>query len=156
MLDQYQIRREVEQYLSREYPEHYIVDVLVQVGNRIVIEIGCDRGVGIDECVRLTKHIESVFDREEEDYELEVGSSGLTAPLKVLRQYQACVDSELEVLRKGGVKEVGELVMASEQEIHLKVVRRVKPEGAKRKIDVEEVIVIPMEEVLQSKRIIKI
>lgn len=156
MLDQHQVQTVVEQYLLQEYPEYYVVDVLVQVGNRIIVEIGCDNGVGIEECVRLTKYIESVFDRDEEDYELEVGSAGLTSPLKILRQYQACIGIDLEVLRRGGSKEMGELVDVSEQDMHLKVVRRIRPEGAKRKMDVQEVITIPMAEVLQSKRIIKI
>ena len=48
--------------------------------NRITVEIDSPTGVDIDECVRLTRAIESRFDRDADDYELEVGSAGLTAP----------------------------------------------------------------------------
>ena len=103
----------------------------------------------------LTKHIEAHLDREVEDFELEVGSAGLTSPFKVLRQYEGAIGEELEVLRKGGVKEKGLLTAATAEAITLTVVRMVRPEGAKRKQAVEESLVIPMEEVLQAKRVLK-
>ncbi len=156
MIDQQLVREAVEGILVSEYPAHYIVDVVVHVGNRIVVELGSDEGVGIDECVRITKHIEATFDREVEDYELEVGSAGLTSPFRVLRQYESAIDSEVEVLCRGGIKEKGLLASASATEISLVVVRRIKPEGSKRKVDVEEQIHIAMDDVLQCKRIIKI
>lgn len=154
MISQQTIYSLVEGFLSSEYPKHYIVDVVVRPGNNILVELGSDEGIGIDECVRLTKHIEANVDREVEDYELEVGSAGLTSPFKVLRQYEAAIDDEVEVLRKGGVKEKGILVSATAEAIELSVLRKVKLEGAKRKTEVEEVFNIPMEEILQTKRII--
>ena len=105
--------------------------------------------------MRITKHIEANQDREVEDYELEVGSAGLTSPFKVLRQYEAAINEEVEVLRKGGIKEKGVLSAASAEQIELSVVRKVKLEGAKRKTEVEELITIPMDEILSTKRIFK-
>ena len=69
------------------------------------------------------------LDREAEDFELEVGSAGLTAPFKVLRQY-----TELSVRRsrcsvRGGIKEKGVLSDATAEAITLTVVRKVRPEG---------------------------
>lgn len=156
MIDKHTVESIVLPFMAEHYPEHYLVDLSVHPGGRILVEIGSDQGVGIDECVRITKHIEGQLDRDVEDFELEVGSAGLTAPFKVLRQYQAALGSEVEVLRRGGIKEKGTLTMAQQDSIQLTVVRRVKPEGAKRKVDVEESIQIPMDEVLQCKRIITI
>lgn len=144
----------VDTFLKEEFPTHYIVDLVVHTGNRIVVELGSEQGIGIDDCVRITKHIEANFDREVEDYELEVGSAGLTSPFKVLRQYEAAIDSEVEVLRRGGVKEKGVLRSANETEIQLEVIRKVKLEGAKRKTEVEEILHIPMAEILQTKRVL--
>lgn len=144
----------VDTFLKEEFPTHYIVDLVVHTGNRIVVELGSEQGIGIDDCVRITKHIEANFDREVEDYELEVGSAGLTSPFKVLRQYEAAIDSEVEVLRRGGVKEKGVLRSANETEIQLEVIRKVKLEGAKRKTEVEEILHIPMVEILQTKRVL--
>ena len=124
------IEQLVTDFCASEHPDYYIVDVAVHPGNRIVVELGADEGISIDVCVVLTKHIEANLDREVEDY-------------------------ELEVLRKGGVKEKGLLTAATAEAITLTVVRMVRPEGAKRKLAVEEALVIPMEEVLQAKRILK-
>ncbi|MDO4691475.1 MAG: ribosome assembly cofactor RimP [Porphyromonadaceae bacterium] len=156
MIDKQVVETIVSQYLESELPEFYLVDIAVHPGNRIIVELGSDEGVGIDDCVRITKHIDNNLDREVEDYELEVGSAGLTSPFKVLRQYEAAIDEEVEVLCRGGVKEKGILLSATDEAICLQVVRRIKPEGAKRKQDVEQERTIAMEEILQTKRIIKI
>ena len=137
MISQQVIETLVAEYIAAEYPAYYIVDVLVHA------------------CVRITKHIEANQDREVEDYELEVGSAGLTSPFKVLRQYEAAINEEVEVLRKGGIKEKGVLSAVSAEQIELSVVRKVKLEGAKRKTEVEELITIPMDEILSTKRIFK-
>ena len=50
--------------------------VSVDKSNRIVVEIDSDTIVDIDECVRLTRAVEAEFDRDVEDYELEIGSVG--------------------------------------------------------------------------------
>ena len=39
-------------------------------------------------CVALSKYIEDHLNRDEEDYELEVGSAGLGQPFKVPQQYK--------------------------------------------------------------------
>lgn len=155
MISQQTIQTLVADFITAEYPSYYIVDVLVHPGNRIVVELGSDEGIDIDACVRITKHIEAHQDREVEDYELEVGSAGLTSPFKVLRQYESAVDEEVEILRKGGVKEKGILRSATETAVELSVLRKVKLEGAKRKTEVEELLVIPMDEILSTKRILK-
>lgn len=144
----------VAELLEAEFPKHYIVEVAVHPGNRIVVELGSGAGMAIDDCVRISKYVEARLDREVEDYELEVGSAGLTSPFKVLRQYEEAVGQDVEVLVKGGIKEKGTLMSATSGAITLKTVRRIKPEGAKRKVDVEEIITIPMTEILSTKRLL--
>jgi len=60
----------------------FLVEVSVRPGNRIVVTIDGDSGVSIDSCVAISKGIEASFDRNKEDYELEVTSAGLGQPLK--------------------------------------------------------------------------
>ena len=67
---------------------YFLVDVTVSADNVIKVEIDAEDGVDIDFCVELNRFIEANFDREVEDYELEVGSAGLTSPFKVKRQYE--------------------------------------------------------------------
>ena len=50
-------------------------------------------GVWIEDCVELSRYIESRLNREDEDYELEVGSAGIGQPFKVLQQYGLRISS---------------------------------------------------------------
>ena len=52
---------------------YFLVDVTVSADNVIKVEIDAEEGVDIDFCVELNRFIEANFDREVEDYELEVG-----------------------------------------------------------------------------------
>lgn len=114
----------------------FLVDVTVQPGNFIVVEIDSEKGVDIDTCCAISRHVEANLDREIEDYELEVGSTGLTAPFKVLRQYQKNVGNEVEVLA-GGKKMTGVLLQANEENFTIQVAKKVK--GQKQPI-LEEVV----------------
>ena len=82
----------------------FLVDVSVSSDNVIVVEIDNETGIDIDFCVELSRHIESRLDRDAEDFELEVGSAGLTAPFKVQGQYRKNVGHEVELLTKDGRK----------------------------------------------------
>ena len=62
---------------------YFLVDVTVSADNVIKVEIDAEDGVDIDFCVELNRFIEANFDREVEDYELEVGSAGLTSATAV-------------------------------------------------------------------------
>ena len=48
----------------------FLVDVKVSHTNDITVLIDLDNGVTLDHCTNITKHIESYFDRETEDYSL--------------------------------------------------------------------------------------
>ena len=83
-----------------EDKEYFLVDIEVTPDNKIVVEIDHAEGVWIDDCVELSRFIESKLDREEEDFELEVGSAGIGQPFKVLQQYLIHIGKDLEGLTK--------------------------------------------------------
>jgi ribosome maturation factor RimP len=118
--------------------DNYLVDVVVKPGNLIIVEIDSDQTVGIDDCVELSRYLELQLNREEEDFELEVGSAGITSPFKILRQYSKNIGNEVEILLKSGIKLTGMLKSAGEKGITLSVEKKVKQEGAKRKVTIEE------------------
>lgn len=134
---------------------NYLVDVEIRPGNVIVVEIDNDEAVSIDDCAELSRYIEEHLDRDAEDFELEVGSAGITSPFKVLRQYQKNVGNEVEVWLAGGGKLTGVLKSADEAGIVLTVQKQVKPEGAKRKITVEEDLAYPYNEIKSTKYLIR-
>jgi len=133
----------------------FLVDVTVTPDNRISVEIDGDRAVSIDDCIALSRTIESHFDRDVEDFELEVGSCGITAPFKVLRQYRKNIGNEIEVVLKKGLKVKGILDTISDESITLLTEKTVKPEGAKRKTTITEPTVYPFEEIKNAKYLIR-
>lgn len=112
MIDKNEIAKTVEQAL--EGTDCFLVDVKVTPTDEITVEIDSDTGVDIDTCARVTRAIEATFDRDAEDYELEVGSAGLTAPFKVRRQYEKNLGNEVEVLTRDGKKLHGLLTAISD------------------------------------------
>ena len=133
----------------------FVVDITVLPDNRIVVEVDNNGGVDIDRCTALHHFIESRLDREVEDYELEVGSAGITSPFKVVRQYQKNIGNEVEVLTRAGQKLTGTLKAADEEAFTLTITKKVKPEGAKRKIEVEEDLTFSYNEIKYTKYIIR-
>lgn len=132
-----------------EGSEYFLVDLSISPDNVIKVEIDSDDSVDIDYCIALTRKIEDAFSRDEEDYELEVGSAGLTSPFKVLRQYEKHIGDEIEVIEKGGKKRAGVLKEADSAKFIMTVVEKVKPEGAKRPVAQERDIVYGYEDVKQ-------
>jgi ribosome maturation factor rimP len=153
MIEREDILRYVEEGLQGT--DYFVVDVTVQPGNTIVVEIDNREGVDIDRCVELSRFIESKLDRDTEDFELEVGSAGLTSPFKVLGQYRKNIGNEVEVLTKGGVKLSGVLKDAGEERFTVTITKKVKPENAKRKIEVEEDLTFAYDEVKYTKYLIR-
>ena len=130
MIDRNVVSGIVNEWL--EDKDYFLVDVSVTPDDKIVVEIDHAEGVWIDDCVELSRFIESKLDREEEDYELEVGSAGIGQPFKVLQQYLIHIGKEVEVLTREGKKLEGVLKDANEENITLTIQKKVKLEGAKR------------------------
>ena len=130
MISKETVKAIVAQWL--EGKDYFLTDINITTDNRIVVEIDHEEGVWIEDCVELSRFIESHFDRDEEDFELEVGSAGLGQPFKVLRQYEIHVGDDVEVLTTGGQKLIGRLEEADEQGITVITLEKVKHEGEKR------------------------
>ena len=153
MISKDSIYQEIEKFLIDT--DYYLVDVKNTPDNRISVEIDSFQGVSIEFCMKLNKQIEAQFDREVEDYELEVSSAGLTEPFKVLKQYQKNIGNEVEVLTKTNIKFNGLLKEADENKFILEIEKLEKPIGSKRKIIVNETITFTYEEIKTTKYIIR-
>ncbi len=115
-----------------EGKDYFLVEVVISPDGKIVVEIDHKDGVWIEDCVELSRYLESKLSPEVEDYELEVGSAGIGQPFKVLQQYYNHVGKEVEVFTKEGHKICGVLKAVDENSIILTVTKKVKLEGAKR------------------------
>ncbi len=132
MIDKKELQSFVEDYLKDS--EYFLTDLKVTPSNEITVEIDSLTPGDIEECVSLTRAIEEAFDRDVEDYELEVGTAGLTSPLKVPRQYEKYLGQDLEVLTADGRKLHGMLRRVDENGIILAIELKVKKEGSKKPV----------------------
>ena len=80
MIDKNVVEKLVNQWL--EDKDYFLVDIEISPDDRIVVEIDHADGVWIEDCVQLSRFIEDNLNRDDEDYELEVGSAGLGQPFK--------------------------------------------------------------------------
>ena len=83
MIDKNVVKKLVDEWLTGR--DYFLTDLTISPDDRIVVEIDHKDGVWIEDCVELSRYIESRLDRDEEDYELEVGSAGIGQPFKVMR-----------------------------------------------------------------------
>lgn len=143
MIQKQEIIDLVDQFLLATESESYLIDVTVSRDNVIVVTLDNDEAIDIDECVALSHYIDEHMDREREDFELEVGSAGLTAPLKTLRQFAKYEGEEVEVLMRDGRKLIGLLGATDEAGFDLtwttmeKVTDPVTGKASKKKQEVE-------------------
>ena len=153
MIDKNVVRKLVEEWLTGK--EYFLVDVEVSPDDRIVVEIDHADGVWIEDCVQLSRFIEHHLSREEEDYELEVGSAGLGQPFKVPQQYMIFVGKEVEVLDADGKKHKGVLKAVDGNDFTVTVREKVKKEGAKRPVMMDVDKHFEMDKVKYTKYLIK-
>ena len=142
----------VNEWLSGN--EYFLVDVSVSADMNIVVEIDHKDGVWIEDCVELSKFIESKLNRDEEDFELEVGSAGIGQPFKVVQQYENHIGDEVEVLSEGR-KTRGILKAVAGKKFTVTVTEKQKLEGEKKARMVEVDKTFSMDTINYCKYLIK-
>ena len=152
MIDKNVVKKLVDEWLQDK--EYFLVDIEISSDNRIVVEIDHADGVWIEDCVALSRYIEERLSRDDEDYELEVGSAGLGQPFKVPQQYINFIGKEVEVLDAEGIKVKGILRAVDGNDFTVGVEEKVKVEGKKRPVKQEVDHVYQMDKVKYTKYII--
>lgn len=152
MIEKNIVKQIVEEWLQDK--DYFLVDLSVSNDNRIVVEIDHAEGVWIEDCVELSRFIESKLDREKEDFELEVGSAGIGQPFKVHQQYVNHLGKDVEVLTRDGVKYQGELHEVNDDTFSILRTVKKKEEGAKRPRMVEELVIFRYDEIKYTKYLI--
>ena len=149
MINKDTVRSIVEEWLDGK--EYFLVDIEISPDDRIVVEIDHADGVWIEDCVELSRFIEDHLSRDEEDYELEVGSAGLGQPFKVAQQYHCFVGKDVEVLDADGKKYKGVLKAVEGNDFTVTVQEKQKVEGKKRPQLVETDYTFQMDKVKYTK-----
>ena len=127
---------DIKNSVKSQLKEHqFVVDIKQSNSNQIFVYIDDFNGLTIDECRRISKSIESVFDREVEDYSLEVSSPGLDKPFKVIEQYKKNINKEIKLVLKDGISHEGILTSIDADGLNLTVKKKL---NKKETIDTTE------------------
>ncbi len=124
MIDKQKLIRIVDNFLKDS--DKFLVDVKITPQNKIMVFVDGDNGVTISECAVLSKHIETYFDRDKEDFELEVSSAGVGKPLMVFRQYLKNIGRNIVVLTHNSNKVNGKLIRVENDGIEIELSKKKK------------------------------
>ena len=128
----------------------YLIELSISVNNKVQVVIDGDNGVSLSETMRISRAINDNFDREVEDFSLEVGTPDIAHPLKVKRQYIKNLNRILKVKTEEEELE-GTLVTADEDKIVLQwKAREPKPVG-KGKVTVDKTATLEYIEIKEAK-----
>ena len=111
-----------------EYKDCYLVDLRIR-NNKIEIFLDSDEGISFLKCQKLSRWLEAIFDEKKtfgEKYILEVSSSGVGSPLKMLKQYPKNIGRTIDIKNRpekhtrGILKKVEENLIFVEFEVKVK------------------------------------
>ena len=149
MIDKGLIRQTIEEKLA--LTDCFLVSLSISGDNQIMVEIDSETSVDLDFCVELTRYIEQHFDRDAEDYSLEIGSYSITKPFVDRRQYRKNIGRKVEVLTEESRKIRGTLVAVDNDGFTLEIEEKELLEGQKRKKLVKKEITLLYNSVKQTK-----
>jgi ribosome maturation factor RimP len=129
----------------------FIVEVNVKPGNKIEVFVDRDSGLALEDCLKVSRHIEGNLDREVEDYALDVSSPGVGRPLKLKRQYFKNIGRNVEIKLTDGSKIEGTLNAADDEKIIVHTRTKEEVEGKKGKKWVERDNEVPFDTISETK-----
>ncbi|MDZ7741930.1 MAG: ribosome assembly cofactor RimP [Bacteroidota bacterium] len=119
MIEVNEIEKIVEEKLAGT--SLFMVSLKAKPGNVISIYIDGEDEVSIDDCVNLSRHIESRYNRDMEDFELNVSSAGVGHAFTDPRQYRKYLGREVDVVMSNGKKYTGKLLEYRDDLIRVEV-----------------------------------
>ena len=148
--------KELKDFLTTEFreSEFFLVDVVVKPGNLIKVYVDKPEGITIQECYEVSRLITGKFDRDVEDYSLDVSSPGLDMPLLVKEQYEKNLGREISIEMLEGKKRKGILKEFTTDSVSIEETKKVAVKGKKNKQKTTELITIKTVDIKAVKVII--
>lgn len=119
----------VEEFLADT--DRFVVKLSVGKETKINIYIDGDSVVSIDDCIAVSRHVESNLDRDKEDFELSVSSAGIGEPFQHIRQFKNKIDKSVEILLNDGSKFKAILLGVNDNEINVAKEVKIKKKKSK-------------------------
>lgn len=149
---------QIQEYLTGELDRRglFLVEVVVRPGNKITVYIDSMKGVTLDECISVSRYLESRLDRNVEDYEMEVSSPGLDKPLKLPVQFEKNTGRVLDIVKSDGIKITGKLLGISNGIINIETEVTVRDSATGKKKAIQQVQEIKKDEIKTAKVVISV
>ncbi|MFV5694594.1 ribosome assembly cofactor RimP [Flavobacterium sp. LB3P122] len=125
-----------------EKPSVFLIDFTITDAFKVIVHLDGDSGVALQDCIDVSRFIDSNLDREEQDYSLEVASVGVGSPLKLVRQYKKNVGRTL-IVKTGTEIIEAELVEANDDFVILSWKAREPKKIGKGKETVQKELKLP-------------
>lgn len=132
-----------------ERPSLFLIDLTITDAFKVIVTLDDDNGVVLQDCIDVSRAVESNLDREEQDFSLEVASVGVGSPLKLVRQYVKNIGRTL-IVTTNTEKIEAELVDANEDFIILSWKAREPKKVGKGKETVQKEQQIPYTEIKEA------
>ena len=133
----------------------FLIDFKVVNVNDIIITVDGDNGVAVEDCIYISRFVESQLDRDDYDFSLEVTSCGAYSDLVNLRQYKKHLGRVLSVRTLKDSYE-GKLTELNKNSIVLNWKQREPKKIGKGKITVEKYVDIDFIDITKAKVKLKI
>ena len=151
MIDKEIVKKLVSEKLDDKM---FLVEISVSERNVIHVFVDSYSGLTIDQCVNISRHVEHSLDREQEDFELQVSSPGLSEKFKVKEQYFKYVGRNVDVVTISGSELEGIILNADNEGIELETSSRELVDGHKKKQLVVKQHHLKYDEIKSAKAII--
>ncbi len=120
MIDKELVKEWVNELLDGT--DRFLVDVAIKNDDLILVFLDSDTALTIEHCVEVSRHIESKLNRDEEDYELRVSSSGLDHPLTLIRQFVKNIGREIRFEMNDGSHLHGKIIAADDKNLNIELI----------------------------------
>ncbi|QZK91416.1 ribosome assembly cofactor RimP [Flavobacterium sp. CHNK8] len=132
-----------------EKPSIFLIDLVVTDAFKVIVALDGDQGVALQDCIDVSKYIDSKLDREEQDYSLEVASVGVGSALKQVRQYKKNIGRTLIVKTNTEIIEA-ELVDANDDFVILSWQAREPKKIGKGKETIQKELQLPYGDIKEA------
>ncbi|MGN6637401.1 MAG: ribosome maturation factor RimP [Mucilaginibacter sp.] len=147
------VKELVEEKISlMDRADLFLVSVKMHSNGKLIILVDGDKGVGIDNCVQISRHVGYHLEEEnviENAYNLEVSSPGIDTPLTLPRQLVKNIGRNLALKMVDGSKREGKLSGMTEDAI---IIEETNKQKGKKAEQVESVV--PLSQITETKVVI--
>lgn len=142
-------KEDIEEIIAKGWDRDdlFVTQLSVAPGNNIRILIDGDNGVNLEDCIALSRLVEGSYDREVEDFSLDILTHGVSESLVMPRQYKKNVGREIKVKTITDESYEGLLKEANDEHIVVYFTYKERVEGKKKKVEIEQNLEIAYDQI---------